>query len=115
MCSTRAVDGLIHMIIFETDYDKWLCVVVLFELDTGLSGVFARGVRTEERGSACRVESLGRPHVAPARLAGQCGIVVTPRGPGSLHMLSIPYELLGDKGVSSAELKKGANFHSGTF
>ena len=65
--------------------------------------------------SVCRVESLGRPHVAPARLSGQYGIVVTPRGPGSLHVLSIPYELLGAKGVSSAELKKGANFHSGTF
>ena len=49
MCSTRAFDGLMHMIIFEADYDKWLCVVVLFELDTGLSGVFARGGRTEKR------------------------------------------------------------------
>ena len=37
------------MMILEYGYDRWLCVVVLFELDTGLSGVFARGVRTEER------------------------------------------------------------------
>ena len=67
--------------------------------------------------SACRVESLGRPHVTVARLADQYGIVVTPKGPGTLHVLSIPYQLLGDKGVSSAELKKLANFqfHSGTF
>ena len=63
--------------------------------------------------SACRVESLGRPHVAPARLADQYGRVVTTRGPGTLHVLSIPYQLLGDKGISSAELKKLANFHRG--
>ena len=37
------------MIVFESAYDWWLCGVVLFELRTGLSGVFARGVRTEER------------------------------------------------------------------
>ena len=61
------------------------------------------------------MESLGWSGLALARLAGQYGIVVTPRGPGTLHVLSIPYELLGDKGVPSAELKKGANFHSGTF
>ena len=67
-------------------------------------GVFVRGGCTLRSESACRVESLGRPHVAPARLAGQCGIVVTPRGPGSLNVLSIPYELLGDKRVPSAEL-----------
>ena len=37
------------MILFKAAYDWWLHGVVLFELDTGLSGVFARGVRTEER------------------------------------------------------------------
>ena len=65
--------------------------------------------------SACRVDWLGRPRVALARLSCLFGILVTPRGPGTLHVLSIPYELLGAKGLSSAELKKGANFHSGTF
>ena len=60
--------------------------------------------------SAWRVEALGRAGVALARLAGQCGIVVTPRGPGTLHVLCIPYELLGDKRVPSAELKKRVNF-----
>ena len=54
--------------------------------------------------SACRVDWLGGSGVALARLAGQYGIVVTPRGPGTLHVLSIPYELLEDKGVPSAEL-----------
>ena len=94
------------MIFLEYAYDSWLCDGLLFILCMAISGHFVRGGCTEVSESACRVESLGRPHVAPARLAGQCGIVVTPRGPGSLHVLSIPYELLGAKGVSSAELKK---------
>ena len=55
-------------------------------------------------GIACRVESLGRPHVTLARLSGQYGMLVTSRGPETLHVLSIPYELLGDKRVASAEL-----------
>ena len=49
MCSTRAVEGLMHVITFGYGYDKWLCDGVLFELHTGLSGVFARGGRTEKR------------------------------------------------------------------
>ena len=107
MCSTRAVDGLIHMITFETDYDKWLCVVVLLELDAGLSGVFVRGGRTEDRERAPR--SMTQPALAGlgvtlARLAGLFGMLITSRGPGTLHVLSTPYELLGDKRVPSAEL-----------
>ena len=54
--------------------------------------------------SAWRVEALGRAGVALARLAGQCGIVVTPRGPNTLHVLSTPYELLGNKVAASVEL-----------
>ena len=65
--------------------------------------------------SACRVGGLSRPHVTVARLAGQHGMLVTSRGPETLYVLSIPYELLGDKRFPSAELKKCANFHSGTF
>ena len=37
------------MMFLEFAYDGWLCGVVLFELRTGLSGVFARGGRTEKR------------------------------------------------------------------
>ena len=66
-------------------------------------------------GFACRVGGLGRPRVTLARLADQYGIVVTSKGPGSQYVLSTPYELLGAKGVSSTELKKLANFHSGRF
>ena len=33
----------------EIAYDGWLCGVVLLELRTGLSGVSARGGRTEKR------------------------------------------------------------------
>ena len=58
----------------------------------------------QRSGSACRVEWLGWPRVTLARLAGQYGMLVTSRGPETLHVLSIPYELLGDKRVSSAEL-----------
>ena len=54
--------------------------------------------------SAWRVDWLGGPRVALARLVCLFGIVVTPRGPGTLHVLSIPYELLGDKRVPLAEL-----------
>ena len=54
--------------------------------------------------SACRVEWLCRPRVTLARLAGLYGVLATSRGPGTQYVLSIPYELLGDKGVASAEL-----------
>ena len=54
--------------------------------------------------SACRVKALGRPGVALARSARLFGIVVTPRGPGTLDVLSISYKLLGYKVVASAEL-----------
>ena len=33
----------------ESAYDGWLCGAFLFELHTGLSGVFARGGRTKQR------------------------------------------------------------------
>ena len=47
---------------------------------------------------------VGGPGVALAWLARLFGIVVTPRGLGTLHVLSIPYELLGDTRVPLAEL-----------
>ena len=37
------------MMVLEYGYVEWLCDVLLFELRTGLSGVFARGGRTEKR------------------------------------------------------------------
>ena len=37
------------MITLEYGYSKWLCDGFLFELHTSLSGVFARGDRTEKR------------------------------------------------------------------
>ena len=49
MCSTRTVEGIMHMMFVEPDYDRWLCNVVLFELHMGLSGVFARGDCSVER------------------------------------------------------------------
>ena len=49
MCSIRAVEGIMHMMFVEPDYDQWLCDVVLFELHMGLSGVYARGGRSVER------------------------------------------------------------------
>ena len=49
MCSTPAVGGLVCVMFLEVAYDGWLCGVVLFELRTGLSGVSARGGRTEKR------------------------------------------------------------------
>ena len=38
----------------ECAYDGWLYGVLLFELHTGLSGVFARGGRTEKRERVAR-------------------------------------------------------------
>ena len=61
-----------HVITFGYGYDKWLCDGVLFELHTGLSGVFAPAEDALRRESACRVEWLGYPCVALARLAGPC-------------------------------------------
>ena len=95
------------MIIFEAAYDEWLCGVVIFELHTSLSGVFVRGGRTEDRERAPRgmtQPALAGLGVTLARLAGLFGMLITPRGPETLHVLSTPYELLGDKRVSSAEL-----------
>ena len=37
------------MMILGSAYVEWLCDVLLFELRTGLSGVFARGGRTKQR------------------------------------------------------------------
>ena len=76
---------------------------LLFELRMRLSGLLASGGRAEDRERvAC---GLGRwPGVDLARLARLSGMVVTPRGPDTLHVLSTPYELLGDKRISSAEL-----------
>ena len=51
-----------------------------------------------------RVKALGRPGVAVARSARLLGMVVTSRGPGTLHVLSMSYELSGNSVVSSAEL-----------
>ena len=70
---------------------------------TRASAEFLRAEFGLRSGSACRVESLSRPHVTLARFPGQYSIVVTPRGPGTLYVLSIPYRLLGDKEVRSAE------------
>ena len=53
--------------------------------------------------------------MAPARLAGQYSIMMTPRGPGTLYVLSIPYKLLGDKGVPSAELMNRLYKSAGGF
>ena len=95
------------MIIFEAAYDEWLCGVVLFELHTSLSGVFVRGGRTEDRERAPRVmtqPALAGLGVTLARLAGLFGMLITSRGPGTLHGRSTPYELLGDTRASSAEL-----------
>ena len=78
---------------------------VAFSLSwTRAAAEFLRAEIGLRSGSACRVDSLCGPHVTVARLAGQYGIVVTPRGPGTLHVLSLPYKLLGDKRVPSAEL-----------
>ena len=54
--------------------------------------------------SACRVDWLCGPRVALARLAGQYDMLVTSKGPGTLHVLSTPYELLGNKVAASEEL-----------
>ena len=78
----------------ETFYLSW----------TWASAEFVRAEFGLRSGSACRVESQSRPHETLARFPGQYSIVVTPRGPVTLHVLSIPYELLGDKRVPSAEL-----------
>ena len=49
MCSTPVVGSLVCVMFLESAYNGWLCGVLLFELHTGLSGVFARGGRTEKR------------------------------------------------------------------
>ena len=54
MRSTPAVGGLVHMMVLAAGYDRWLCDVLLFELHTGLSGVFARGGCCEERERVAR-------------------------------------------------------------
>ena len=54
--------------------------------------------------SVCRVEALGRPGVALARLVHLCGVWRHVRCTGALHMLSTCYELSGNKVVPSAEL-----------
>ena len=61
--------------------------------------------------SACRVDWLGGPGVALARLAHLYGIVVTPRGPGTLHVLSIPYELSRNNVTAAVEQESDHNFH----
>ena len=71
---------------------------------TRASAEFLRAEFGLRSGSACRVESLSRPHVTLARFPGQYSIVVTPRGPGTLYVLSIPHKLLGDKVAASVEL-----------
>ena len=107
MRSSPTVTGLVCAMFLEAGYDKWLCEVLLFELHTSLSGVFLRGGRTEDRERAPR--SMTQPALAGlgvtlARLAGLFGMLITSRGPETLHVLSTLYELLGDKRVSSAEL-----------
>ena len=62
-----------------------------------------RGGRTEDRERAPRgmtQPALAGLGVTLARLAGLFGMLITSRGPGTLHVLSTPYELLGDKRVS---------------
>ena len=54
----------------------------------------------------CRVKALGRPGVALSCLAHVFGMVATPRCFDTLHVLSIPYKLIGDNVAVSAELKK---------
>ena len=66
-----------------------------------------RGGRTEDRERAPRgmtQPALAGLGVTLARLAGLFGMLITSRGPETLYVLSRPYELLGDKRVSSAEL-----------
>ena len=115
MCSTRAVEGIKHMMFVEADYLKWLCDVVLFELRMGLSGVFVRGGRTAgSRARAAWHDSAGLGPglgVTLSRLAGLFGMLITSRGPGTLHVLSIPYKLLGDKRVPSTELRDSQSQH----
>ena len=95
------------MIFLEYGYDSWLCRALLFHLRMAISGHFVRGGGTEERERAPRgmtQPALAGLGVTLARLAGLFGMLITSRGPGTLHVLSTPYELLGDKRVSSAEL-----------
>ena len=66
-----------------------------------------RGDRTEDRERAPRgmtQPALAGLGVTLARLAGLFGMLITSRGPGTLHVLSTPYELLGNKVAASAEL-----------
>ena len=79
------------------------------------SANFWRAVVALRIESAWRVDWLGRPRLALARLAGRCGIVATPRGPGTVHVLSIPYKLLGDKRVPSTELRDRLSKCAGPF
>ena len=55
--------------------------------------------------SACRVNSLGWSGVALARTARPCGVWGVLSGTGALHMLSMSYELSGNKGIPSVELR----------
>ena len=54
--------------------------------------------------SVFRVKARGRPRVALACSACLLDMVATPRGPGTLHVLSMSYELIGDQVAASAEL-----------
>ena len=77
------------------------------------SANFWRAVVALRTESARRVDWLGGPGVALARLARLYGIVVTPRGPGTLHVLSIPYELSRNNVTASVEQENDHNFHCG--
>ena len=75
------------------------------------SANFWRAVVALRIESAWRVDWLGRPRVALARLSCLFGILVTPRGPGTLHVLSIPYELSRNNVTASVEQESDHNFH----
>ena len=62
------------------------------------------GLRIESAPRGMTQPALAGLGVTLARLAGLFGMLITSRGPETLHVLSTPYELLGDKRVSSAEL-----------
>ena len=49
MRSSPTVTGLVCIMFLEYDYDKWLCGVLLFELDTSIGGGFVCGSHAEQR------------------------------------------------------------------
>ena len=75
--------------LLESAYDGWLCDVLLFELHTGLSGVLARGGRTEKR--ECVPGGITRPAWCDSGAFGRFvwSVVTIVSGTGALHMVSV--------------------------